>query len=65
MLVGHCGYLNVVDTFSRAVKRSRGNGVEVGSVVVGRAGERTSKEIFMYIFILALFISIVKVNVFY
>ena len=49
MLVGHCGYLNVVDTFSRAVKRSRGNDVEVGSVVVGRAGERTSKEIFMYI----------------
>ena len=31
MLVRHCGYLNVVDTFSRAIKRSRGSGVEVGS----------------------------------
>ena len=43
MLVGYCGYLKVVDTFS-CVMRSRGNGVEVGSVVVGRAGERTRKR---------------------
>ena len=50
MLVGHCGYLSVVDTFSHAVKRSRGSCVEVGSVVVGRAGERSKrKNIYQYL----------------